>query len=409
MDASVAEGVDPSLVEATLASGLRRLRFPLDLEAAFERETGRHRCDQLAIGAVIGIAMYGLALVNDWLVTPDIFVTALWLRLGVVMPILWVITARLFFNPSVFVREGGVAVGTLLAVASSLYLMLLSDSPLRENQFQYMILAILYATVVQRARFVYAVASCLGCFALYSGARFCVSGHSLTQVVSANLILGGAVFMALVGAYMLEREQRLNYVLSLRGRLQNRELDAISRRDPLTGLGNRRSLDEALTRWESNCAENDPLAVILLDIDRFKLFNDAAGHLAGDACLEQISGVLESPLLHAAAQVFRYGGEEFLILLPGADLAAGVDLAEEVRRAIEAAAIPHPAPATGPIVTASFGVGCTAPGPFANARQAIANADAALYAAKHNGRNQVWPPMASARRIATADPLARAS
>ena len=144
--------------------------------------------------------MYNLALINDWLVTPDIFIAALWVRLGLVMPIFLVVTARLFFNPPVFIREGGVALGTVLAVASSLYLMVLSDSPFRENQFQYIVLAILYATMVQRARFAYAIATCLGCFALYAGAHFFLPGQSVKLLISANFIFGGAVFMAFVGA-----------------------------------------------------------------------------------------------------------------------------------------------------------------------------------------------------------------
>jgi hypothetical protein len=245
-DASLPEGIDLAIVDRTIASGLRWLQFPKRLEAAFEAETSRQRCRQLAIGAFIGLAMYNLALLNDWLVTPDIFATALFVRLVVVMPIFLVVTARLFFNPSVFIREGGVALGTVLAVASSLYLIILSGSPFRDHQFQYMVLAILYATVVQRARFAYAIATCLACFALYAAARLTVPGHGFNLIVSADLVFGGAVFMAFVGAYTLEREQRINYLLSLRGRLQNRELDAISRRDPLTGLGNRRALDETL-------------------------------------------------------------------------------------------------------------------------------------------------------------------
>jgi hypothetical protein len=144
-------GIDIAFVDQTIASGLRWLKFPPSLEAAFEFETHRQRCRQLAIGAFVGLAMYNLALINDWLVTPDIFATALLVRLGVVMPIFLVVTVRLLFNPPVFIREGGVAFGTVLAVASSLYLMILSDNPFRENQFQYIVLAILYATLLQRA------------------------------------------------------------------------------------------------------------------------------------------------------------------------------------------------------------------------------------------------------------------
>jgi diguanylate cyclase (GGDEF)-like protein len=402
IDASQPEGVDLARVDEAIASGLW-LKFPRDLEAAFERETGRQRCRQLAIGAFIGLGMYSLALVNDWLVTPDIFVAALWVRLGVVMPIFLIVTARLFFNPPVFIREGGVAVGTILAVASSLYLMLLSDNPFRESQFQYLILAILYATIVQRVRFAHAIATCLGCFALYAGAHLYLPDHSVRLAISVDLIFGGAVFMALVGAYMLEREQRLNYLLSLRGRLQNRALDAISRRDPLTGLGNRRALDEALARWERDPGACENLCLVLFDIDHFKLFNDAAGHQAGDACLVRLAGIIEGALRDSADQAFRFGGEEFLATLRATDLSSGLVVAERMRRAIEQAAIPHPALPSGAVVTASFGVACARLGDEMSCAEIIASADAALYAAKRNGRNQVWPRFASARRSELID------
>jgi diguanylate cyclase (GGDEF)-like protein len=408
-DASLPDGIDLSIVDETVASGLRLLKFPPRLEAAFERETSRQRCRQLAVGAFIGLAMYNLALVNDWLVTPDIFITALWVRLGFMMPIFLVLTARLFFNPPVFLREGGVAVGTILAVASSLYLMLASADPFRESQFQYIILAILYATVVQRARFAYAIATCLGCLALYAYAQLYLPGHSLKLAVSANLIFGGAVFMALFGAYMLEREQRLNYLLSLRGRLQNRVLDAISRHDPLTGLGNRRSLDEALARWERDPGAAEELSLLLFDIDHFKLFNDAAGHQAGDACLKRVAGVIRGQLRDHTDHAFRFGGEEFLVMLRATDLPAAIGIAERMRRAIEEAAIPHPAAAAGAVVTASFGVACAMSGQdihaqdIIHAAEIIADADAALYAAKRNGRNQVWPRLPSARRSEIID------
>jgi diguanylate cyclase (GGDEF)-like protein len=396
-DASLPGGIDLALVDRTIASGLRRLKFPRELEAAFEAETSRQRCRQLAIGAFIGLAMYNLALVNDWLVTPDIMSTALIVRLGLVMPIFLVITARLFFDPPVFVREGGVVLGTVLAVASSLYLVVLSNNPFRDNQFQYMVLAILYATMVQRARFAYAIATCLGCFALYAGARFYVPDHTFNLIVSADLIFGGAVFMAFVGAYTLEREQRINYLLSLRGRLQNRELDVISRRDPLTGLGNRRALDETLAAWERDSGGREARSIVLIDIDHFKLFNDTIGHQAGDACLKRIAGIIEDELRQGAGEAFRFGGEEFLVALRAADLSAAAGVAERMRRVIEAAAIPHPALSAGSVVTASFGVACAVPGEEVGMAEIIAGADAALYGAKRDGRNRVWPPLPSTR------------
>jgi diguanylate cyclase (GGDEF)-like protein len=130
---------------------------------------------------------------------------------------------------------------------------------------------------------------------------------------------------------------------------------------------------------------------VLLDIDHFKMFNDSAGHQAGDTCLKRVATIIRNELRDQKDYAFRFGGEEFLILLRATDLAVGIGTAERMRRAIEEAAIPHPALPNGSIVTASFGIACAKPTGEMRATEIIASADAALYAAKRNGRNQVWP------------------
>jgi diguanylate cyclase (GGDEF)-like protein len=147
----------------------------------------------------------------------------------------------------------------------------------------------------------------------------------------------------------------------------------------------------------------DDVAVILADIDHFKDYNDTQGHLAGDVCLKRVAGIVQAELRTEGDMAFRFGGEEFLLLLPKADLSTAISVAERIRRALEEAGIPHPARVPPGVVTASFGVAATRLGGTVTTDELIASADAALYAAKRSGRNQVWPRFLSARRSEVVD------
>ena len=128
---------------------------------------------------------------------------------------------------------------------------------------------------------------------------------------------------------------------------------------------------------------------MMIDVDHFKLFNDNYGHLEGDECLRTIGETLAAAASHKADFAARYGGEEFVLLLPDTHLAAALDIAEQLRAAVAALSIEHDFAPFGH-VTISIGVASLTP-TGAQGRQALIEAaDAGLYAAKRNGRNQVW-------------------
>ncbi|MEL7642078.1 MAG: diguanylate cyclase [Solidesulfovibrio sp.] len=152
--------------------------------------------------------------------------------------------------------------------------------------------------------------------------------------------------------------------------------------DALTGIANRAGIDEILDGELRRVArEETPLAVILFDIDHFKVINDTYGHPAGDAVLVALTGLVAAQV-RAGDSLGRYGGEEFLIVAPGADKAEGLRLAERLRLAVEN----HLFPAAGR-VTVSFGLASARPGESAAAL--VGRADEALYRAKEAGRNRV--------------------
>ena len=169
----------------------------------------------------------------------------------------------------------------------------------------------------------------------------------------------------------------------------NQALAVEARRDPLTQLGNRLRMTEDLDAQEARHARyGHGYSVALCDVDRFKAFNDRHGHPAGDQILQLIAGTL-SRECRTADTLYRYGGEELLILLPGQTVQDAVVLCERMRLAVERLAVPHPDNRPSGLVTASFGVaGCLPASPAAMA-DVVRGADRALYRAKAHGRNRV--------------------
>jgi diguanylate cyclase (GGDEF)-like protein len=159
--------------------------------------------------------------------------------------------------------------------------------------------------------------------------------------------------------------------------------------DPLTGLPNRRRLDEVVSAaWGGWRRDRRPVSMLMIDIDHFKALNDAAGHPAGDACLRAVATALATTCDVPEGLVCRWGGEEFLALLPGTDAAAAAGVAHLALASIRNLALPH---ATAPAsrVTVSIGVATAPPTAEMAPDDLVAQADRALYAAKRAGRDRV--------------------
>jgi two-component system cell cycle response regulator len=167
----------------------------------------------------------------------------------------------------------------------------------------------------------------------------------------------------------------------------NQMLFEDSRHDRLTGLGNRRRLDEDLERLADLSRRYDhQLAVVLFDVDRFKQYNDTAGHAAGDEVLRSVAAALAEQC-RGGDSAYRYGGEELLVAFPEQDLNNATIAAERMRATVEALGIPHPGLTPAGVVTISGGVACLGPGE--TVASLLGRADAALYQAKRDGRNRI--------------------
>lgn len=169
----------------------------------------------------------------------------------------------------------------------------------------------------------------------------------------------------------------------------NEELKRISHQDGLTRIANRRFFDESLERELARCRRHQrPLSLIMLDVDHFKSFNDALGHLAGDETLRRVALCLQKSARRAADLAARYGGEEFALLLPESDLEAAMKVAERTREAVKSLKVQHPGKSSLPVVTISLGVATIFPDESTKPQDIIQLADDALYSAKESGRDR---------------------
>jgi diguanylate cyclase (GGDEF)-like protein len=170
----------------------------------------------------------------------------------------------------------------------------------------------------------------------------------------------------------------------------NERLEMLSQRDPLTGLYNRRWFAEQFQlEWRRAQRGDQPISLLLLDVDHFKLYNDTRGHAQGDACLQAISTLFVDQLSSRGDALVRWGGEEFVVMLPATDMDGMRVVARRIEEALAAAQLPHPVSPFGVVTVSIGGVTWVRPDGATNPDNLVMRADAALYEAKARGRNRI--------------------
>ena len=190
-----------------------------------------------------------------------------------------------------------------------------------------------------------------------------------------------------IAAYM-RAQMRLVMLTEQKLAAANERLTQLSATDPLTGIGNRRAFDAVLqTEWARAAREAADLALLVIDVDHFKKFNDRYGHPAGDECLRRIAEAMESTLRRPPDFAARFGGEEFVAVLPGTVEPGALEVGERLCRAVRELSVPHAGSPIG-IVTVSVGAASMAPRQGDSCQLLIDLADQSLYDAKQTGRNR---------------------
>ncbi len=234
---------------------------------------------------------------------------------------------------------------------------------------------------------------------------FTVTGHGplmlitgstlLHRIVIQQIFLAVALFTCFPVAALLEERKELEVSLQ-KSEHRYREL---ANADALTGLANRRGFDERLQEeWSRAERRGQSLALLLIDVDLFKSYNDVYGHIGGDECLRCIAKVIASCAQRHSGVAARFGGEEFSVILPDTELEAALEIAESIREAVVATNLPHPGNPVG-VQTISIGVAAEVPHANSSVTSLLTTSDHALYRAKYLGRNRVEGPAASMPQV----------
>jgi len=393
--------------EQALAAPWHRLRFAPPLESRFEADMAATQIRHLTIVSAIGTVLVMMFIFSDKALIPDVFIQSLLLRC-VFCPALAITGVTwLRRSKSAAIRDGIFASFGVIIPLSIDYLAMITHSPHKATALSGVLLIPLYVNVVGQVRFNYAVIGTIGSFLTLIGCLIIITGIP----VPVRIVIAGVNFttcvLTLFTSFQLQKQGRHQYLVTVREQLRNDalaknnlELRTLSEEDPLTSVLNRRGIDaridDIFRRYQRDGA---PVGIVMIDVDHFKAYNDHFGHPAGDTCLQTMAAILIDQTRGRRDLVGRYGGEEFIIVMPDANLASVRALAERIRSSIEAFGIKAPPSleAEGrPVMTASFGIAACS---HNHARQPAAcnctpadlirAADQSLYTAKQLGRNRV--------------------
>jgi diguanylate cyclase (GGDEF)-like protein len=363
-------------------TGLFRLRFPAELEAEYRlsrRDTDR-RWARMSLLVALSTVL-GFAVIDHWVLPGPRIGHSDLVRFGLHLPMvltMLVLSGERYFDrwyqPCIQIAAPLFGLGTVVmaAQASPEQLPLISARLVLAAFFFYFMLTLSLSAAL-RTNFVliggYGLAAALGAVAPH------IATYQLFVLFCANLI-GGA------GCYALERANRMAF-------LDRRRLADVAMHDGLTGLLNRAALEEQVRRlWQQAARDQLAVSVVLIDIDHFKAFNDRYGHQAGDQCLRDVAAAVRRAARRRPLDlVARYGGEELIAVLFGADRTHAETIARSVLDSVRELRIPHVASLTRPYLTASVGAATLDPGSDYSHDRAVQMADRALYAAKERGRD----------------------
>ena len=398
------ERAEVAVASDSLDKPLFWLRFSARLEQQYLRDGAAGRVNYVARSGALSLLIFNGFLVADYLMAHDVLALAIKVRLGVFTPIALLLLSAIWFAPKWVIKnipplvfEALLALTGVFASACLAYILASSHSPTSQYYHVGQMVVVMYGNVVQRLRFGYAVATSAVVYAMHIGGVLMLDAFNPRLVLPMVAMVGATVVFTLMANFAWERDHRRNYLLSLRRQHLTHDLNGVrarlqqlSRIDPLTGLYNRRHLEWYLQQvWRRALHGGEEVALIMIDIDHFKKYNDLYGHTLGDQCLTRVAKALADGLRRAGDLVARIGGEEFIVVLPQTDPAEAYQAAERVRQAVQALQIEHADSVTAAVVTCSLGVASCRVQSEQTDTQLIAQADAALYRAKQAGRNQV--------------------
>ncbi|MBL8574958.1 MAG: GGDEF domain-containing protein [Hyphomicrobiaceae bacterium] len=385
--------IDSTVIERLIQQRNHNVAFPGAIEARFRAETGTSHARKVSSAAAQTAVIYNTLLVADLVLVPDVLWLSLILHVFVVTPLLFFASHQVRITGNWCRRHWIAATMPLAMLAQILVCFAASTHPYSAHYLYFLLPMLMYGNIVLRIDFRIAIG--LSILTVLTMLLVGLIHPAIPAPIVAMMTLTATACAALTifANLHLDRDIRLAWLYALRDRVRHLQAETASRIDVLTGLANRRSLEQAVASLWASSETAMPVSLVMIDVDHFKSYNDHYGHPAGDACLQRIASAVRMCLRSRQDLAVRYGGEEILVLLPGVGLDAASHVAERIRAGIVAAAIPHAGiPHAGsrvePCVTASLGVASGELG-ATTYEDLVAAADTCLYSAKRAGRNRV--------------------
>jgi diguanylate cyclase (GGDEF)-like protein len=365
------------------------LYLPPDVEEAFEQDRRRDRIVHYRYSMAEAIVLYNVFAILDYFFLKQRFGISVATRLGFATPIALVCYA-IITRVGKRMRETLFAASPIPAMIGALYIYNLNREFIAVGQIA-LIIMMMYSNAMRPC---FRYVCCVIPVEALGDTIFLVCNRQLDapRVATYTSLIWTAAFLSLLASQWIEQQERTGYLLRLQVQTQNKELVRISTMDPLTGIANRRYLDNRLrTMWQESIAFGHPISALMIDLDHFKKINDSYGHEYGDTVLCLVARALRDTLRGEQDVVARYGGEEFVAILPNRWLESARSIAERLRIAVRKLTLPPVDAELHPRITISIGVASLTPAADSNQTNLLRAADEALYEAKDHGRNRVWP------------------
>lgn len=422
-DDSASLPIAPALeaeAERLLSQRTRDIRFSPEMILAYRRKDWPQR-SKIARAWMIWVAVISMAFVPiSYLLAPE-FLSLTTTISGLLVPALHGCVYLFWRKPRSAATEG---LSLLLLMSSVMVSYGYLAATAGGADYERFLTCILYvntiAIVVFNIDYVWTLALMICSIAIFFGFEVFNPAINLEEAIGTSVFYAMGMYAATIARKTQSILGQKAFLLSLRNDYRsaalesaNHQLEILATRDPLSGLGNRRSATDLIGRlWRDTTIPKAQIAFIMADIDWFKRLNDTAGHAAGDECIRRVAKTIEESVRAGEDAVFRYGGEEFLVVLAHASPDLAWTIAQRIRSSVEALAIVNPGidPADGAtnVMTISVGVAFAQEGA---APETVAKwADDALYDAKHRGRNIVFMSNAHAGEdVRQPQPQTRAS
>ncbi len=374
--------IDESAAARQLRAGFPWLRFEHDLEREFRREQARSRLKQNRLNLYLAAALViGFGLLNSLLIPATVHTPMGLVQFGLLLPVVAIAIGVTYLRNA---HRTYPRVAPLLAPIAGITVIAIEIKAAQagvQMVFVSVVLASIYIYYLFGLLFYQALRANLIMWCAYLAFGI-VGALPESNVLYNALVLLIANIIGATTAFTFETEVRTHF-------LEQRMLAETAARDGLTGIYNRRRFDEHLdTVWQLAQREGVTLALLLVDIDFFKRFNDHHGHQAGDECLKAVAAALTRSARRPLDFVARYGGEEFAVILYDPSRQYLQEIAQRIHANIAALAIPHGDSSVASLLTVSVGVAYVAPTLERSTQGFVQLADEALYDAKADGRNR---------------------